>query len=53
MIKELRSYIWDTDKHGTKLQKPIGHFNHSIDALRYHEMETVGIGANYGSYNIR
>jgi len=53
LIKELRSYIWDTDKQGVKLNKPIDHFNHAIDALRYHEMETLGIGANYGTYNIR
>ena len=53
LIKELRSYIWDTDKQGVKLNKPIDTFNHAIDALRYHEMETIGIRANYGSYNIR
>jgi len=53
LIKELRSYIWDIDKQGIKLNKPIDHFNHAIDALRYHEMETIGIRANYGSYNIR
>lgn len=53
LIKELRSYIWDTDKQGTRLNKPIDHFNHGIDALRYHEMETLGIGANYGKYAIR
>ena len=53
LIKELRSYIWDTDKQGVKLNKPIDHFNHAIDALRYHEMETLGIVANYGTYNIR
>jgi len=53
LIKELRSYIWDIDKQGVKLNKPIDHFNHAIDALRYHEMETIGIRANYGSYNIR
>jgi phage terminase large subunit len=53
LIKELRSYIWDTDKQGKRLNKPIDHFNHAIDALRYHEMETLGIGANYGSYALR
>lgn len=53
LIKELRSYIWDTDKQGNRLNKPIDHFNHAIDALRYHEMETLGIGANYGKYAIR
>lgn len=53
LIKELRSYIWDTDKQGKRLNKPIDYFNHAIDAFRYHEMETLGIGANYGSYAIR
>lgn len=53
LIKELRSYIWDTDKTGKRLNKPIDHHNHAIDALRYHEMETVGINSNYGKYNVR
>lgn len=53
LIKELRSYTWDLDKHGTRLNKPIDNFNHAIDALRYHEMETLGIKRNYGTYNIR
>jgi phage terminase large subunit len=53
LIKELRSYIWDTDKTGRRLNKPIDFNNHGIDALRYHEMETLGIGATYGSYAIR
>jgi phage terminase large subunit len=53
LIKELRSYIWDTDKTGRRLRKPIDFNNHAIDALRYHEMETLGKGATYGSYAIR
>lgn len=28
LIKELRSYIWDTDKTGKRLNKPIDHHNH-------------------------
>jgi phage terminase large subunit len=28
LIKELRGYIWDTDKSGTKLNKPIDYNNH-------------------------
>ena len=52
LIKELRSYCWDTDKTGKKLNKPIDNFNHAIDAVRYHEMETLGMNKNYGSYNI-
>ena len=53
LIKELRGYVWDTDKQGVKLNKPIDYQNHSIDAFRYHEMETLGLNINYGSYNIR
>jgi phage terminase large subunit len=53
LIKELRSYTWDTDKQGTRLNKPIDHFNHAIDALRYHEMETLGLNTSYGQYFIR
>jgi phage terminase large subunit len=52
LIKELRSYTWDTDKQGTRLNKPIDNFNHAIDALRYHEMETLGLNSNYGKYSI-
>ena len=52
LIKELRSYCWDTDKTGKKLNKPIGEFNHGLDAVRYHEMETLGLNRNYGSYSV-
>lgn len=52
-IKELRAYCWDVDKHGTRLNKPIDNNNHAIDAWRYHEMETLGLKRNYGTYNIR
>ena len=52
LIKELRSYCWDTDKTGKRLNKPIDHLNHGIDAVRYHEMDTLGLNKNYGSYNI-
>jgi len=53
LIKELRAYIWDTDKTGKRLNKSIDNFNHAIDALRYHEMETLGINATYGQYFIK
>jgi len=53
LIKELRAYCWDVDKHGTRLNKPIDNNNHAIDAFRYHEMETLGLKRNYGTYNIR
>lgn len=43
LIKEFRSYCWDTDKNGKRLNKPIDNFNHGIDAVRYHEMEAIGL----------
>lgn len=52
LIKELRSYCWDTDKTGKRLNKPIDNFNHGLDAVRYHEMDTLGMNKNYGSYNV-
>lgn len=52
LIKELRGYIWDTDKSNNRLNKPKGGNDHAIDAVRYHEMETLGIGANSGEYHI-
>ena len=52
LIKELRSYCWDKDKTGKQLNKPIDKFNHALDAVRYHEMETIGMHKNYGSYSV-
>ena len=53
LIKELRAYCWDTDKTGVRLNKPAGGNDHIIDALRYHEMETLGLNSSYGTYAIR
>jgi len=53
LIKELRSYCWDVDKNGVRLNKPAGGNDHAIDALRYHEMENLGLNSNYGQYAIR
>jgi len=53
LIKELRVYCWDSDKTGKRLNKPAGGNDHAIDAVRYHEMETLGINSMYGQYNIR
>jgi len=48
LISELRKYAWDTDKKtGAKLNKPIDNFNHICDALRYHEMESLGRKVNF------
>jgi phage terminase large subunit len=53
LIKELRAYCWDTDRTGVRLNKPAGGNDHIIDALRYHEMETLGLNNSYGTYAIR
>lgn len=52
LIKELRGYCWDTDKNGVRLNKPTG-ADHLLDAVRYHEMETLGLNTSYGTYAIR
>jgi len=52
LIKELRSYCWDKDKTGKQLNKPVDNFNHALDAVRYHEMETIGLNKNFGEYSI-
>ena len=44
LINELRKYAWSKDKKtGMKTNTPIDSFNHAIDGIRYHEMETLGI----------
>jgi len=53
LIKELRTYCWDRDKTGKQLNKPIDNFNHTIDALRYHEMETLCKSSNFAKYAIK
>lgn len=48
LINELQKYTWAKDKKtGETLNKPIDNFNHSIDAWRYHEMETLGKSIGY------
>lgn len=39
LLKELRSYKWQTDKNGNMLNFPINRLNHAIDALRYVALE--------------
>lgn len=52
LIKELRGYVWDKDKSGNAMNRPIG-VDHCIDAFRYHEMEAIGIKRNFGQYDVR
>lgn len=40
-IKEIRSYVWDTDKNGNKLNVPVDYNNHSMDAMRYFGMSAL------------
>lgn len=35
VIKELRQYMWDTNKDGHFIHRPIKDFDHAIDAIRY------------------
>lgn len=42
IINELTKYTWKKDKRtNQKLNIPIDDFNHAIDGIRYHEMETL------------
>lgn len=34
-LTEINNYTWDTDKFGSKINKPIDDFNHLMDAMRY------------------
>lgn len=44
VLNEIQKYTWAKDKKTNEaLNKPIDSFNHAMDAIRYHEMETVGI----------
>jgi phage terminase large subunit len=52
LIKELRNYCWDTDAQGRTMNTPTG-IHHGLDSVRYFEMMSLGIKANYGNYDIR
>ena len=51
MLRELQSYVWQKDKDGTPLNKPVDAFNHAIDASRYAMMEEIS-NPNKGVYHI-
>lgn len=43
LIKELRGYLWGTDKQGNTITKPLAHVpDHLIDAMRYIAMDKLG-----------
>ena len=41
IIKNLRNYMWATDKTGDKTDKPIDKYNDAIDAMRYITQEKM------------
>ena len=43
IINEFQKYIWDKDKSNNSKNKPVDKFNHSMDAIRYHEMMDIGV----------
>lgn len=48
LIEEFQKYTWARDKKTNEsLNKPIDKFNHAMDALRYHEMESLGRKASF------
>jgi phage terminase large subunit len=51
LINELRNYIWQTDKTGIKMNRPIDAYNHAIDAMRY-AMTSQLENPNKGNYFI-
>lgn len=44
LIKELRGYVWDTDRSGATLNVPAGGKDHAIDAARYGELSSEAVG---------
>ncbi len=34
-VTEISNYVWDEDKTGAKINRPIDDFNHMMDAMRY------------------
>jgi phage terminase large subunit len=50
LIKELRNYVWDTDKSGNQINRPIDGWDHCIDAVRYY---IISQRKNSGKYDLR
>ena len=51
IIKEVRGYVWATDRTGKETGEPIDNFNHAWDAIRYVVMEKKRTRS--GSYSVR
>ena len=43
-LTEVSNYTWDTDRFGTRINKPIDDSNHLMDAMRYALEEHIGGG---------
>lgn len=43
-ITEISNYMWDKDRFGRQLNKPIDDFNHLLDAMRYGMERHIGTG---------
>lgn len=41
LIKELRAYVWETDKEGKQTGRPVDHSNHAIDGIRYFALNNL------------
>ena len=54
IIKERKSYVWQTDKHGNQIPKPVDFNNHTMDAIRYgihtHMKQEIG-GVEWASWD--
>lgn len=50
LIKELRSYVWETDKTGNNTGHPVDFMNHLIDPMRYIALNKLA-NKNSGSYS--
>jgi len=50
LIKEMRGYVWQTDKTGASSNIPVDHCNHAIDAARYAVMSK---SMSTGTYAVR
>lgn len=51
LIDEFQKYTWAKDKKTNEaLNKPIDKYNHAMDALRYHEMEDIGLKKDFFTF---
>lgn len=46
-ITEISNYMWEEDKFGKKLNRPVDYLNHLLDAMRY-AMENIIKGDRFG-----